>query len=289
MIAMVRKAIHIIQTECHEIIVEHKTAHNGVDDDLATNGDKEAQKMYIEEIQRDFHGFGIIAEEANLRVACTLDGDTAYFTLDQLDGTKAYERKQSHGVGTMLALIVKNEIVAAYVGDVNTSEIYGYCSVGIDADKEEDTIRYRFGRAVQLTPELEKGLKEQYLLLRDTPHTFPYAEKRITLPIAYGGLFKNLEISGGSIGTHIARLWKGEVGGVVLNPGYKTPWDVAPVIGITLRLGFKFFKINPVTGELEEYVPTPNTEIFHNPYYELVIHEKHVPELKAWFVQAKHK
>jgi len=265
---MVRNAITIIQQECHELIIEHKVAYNGTDEDFATNGDKKAQEMYVREIKHHFPHFGIIAEEENLRVPCTVPHQDIYFTLDPLDGTKAYKRKQSHGVGTMIALIRNNEIVAAYVGDANTGEVYGYCAVGENPDKEGEVVRYRFGRETLLRPNKDEPLKDQYLLLRDDPHAFPDIENK----------FKNLEVGGGSIGTHIARLWKGEVGAVMLEPNYQTPWDLAPVLGITLRLGYVFLKIDPQNGTLEKYLPRPVRKIEHKPYYELIVHKTHEKE-----------
>lgn len=267
-LGMVHNAITIIQQECHELIIEHKVAYNGTDEDFATNGDKKAQEMYVREIKQHFPHFGIIAEEENLRVPCTVPDQDIYFTLDPLDGTKAYKRKQSHGVGTMIALIRDNEIVAAYVGDANTGEVYGYCAVGENPDKEGEVVRYRFGRETLLKLNEEEALKDQYILLRDDPHTFPDIENK----------FKNLEVGGGSIGTHIARLWKGEVGAVMLEPNYQTPWDLAPVLGITLRLGYVFLKIDPQNGTLEKYLPRPVREIEHKPYHELIVHKTHEKE-----------
>ena len=268
-LCMVRKAITIIQQECHELIIENKVAYNGTDEDFVTNGDKKAQEMYVREIKQHFPSFGIIAEEENLRVPCTIPNQDIYFTLDPLDGTKAYKRKQSHGVGTMIALIRNGEIIAAYIGDINTGEIYGFCAVGENPDKDGEVIRYRFGRETPLKSNEEETLRSQYLLLRDDPHTFPTIEKK----------FKNLEVAGGRIGTHVARLWKGEVGAVMLEPNYQTPWDLAPILGITLRLGYEFFKINPQNGNLEKYLPEPIKEIKHKPYYEIIVHKTHEKEL----------
>ena len=55
-------------------------------------------------------------------------GEGSYITVDPLDGTKAFIRRQSHGVGTMVAMVEEGQVVSAYVGDVNTQEIYGFPS-----------------------------------------------------------------------------------------------------------------------------------------------------------------
>lgn len=72
-----------------------------------------------------FPGFGIIGEEDSLLIPSD-DGVNAYFTIDPLDGTKAHIRRQSYGVGSMVALVLSGSVVAAYIGDVNSREIFGY-------------------------------------------------------------------------------------------------------------------------------------------------------------------
>lgn len=282
MVRVVTQAIRIIQDESHELIVKDKEHVNGVDEDYVTNGDFRAQEMYVEEIRRHFPAYGLIAEEENLIIPCTDTDHDIYFTLDPLDGTKAYRRKQSNGVGTMISLVVDGEVRAAYVGDVNTGEIFGYCDWGVETDEGDVVYRTRFGRQsiLQHNP---APLKTQYALFRDAPETFPIYLQDIRILGDKGGLFKKYEVSGGSIGTFASRLWIGEVGGVLFNPGIKTPWDEAPVLGITLRLGYRFFKI--VDGDAtqyEQYTPQVHKKNYLKECYELVIHESHIPELRVW-------
>jgi fructose-1,6-bisphosphatase/inositol monophosphatase family enzyme len=275
MMEMLTTAIEIIRNESHEMIVENKAHYDLTKEDVVTNGDRKAQAMYIQEITHLFPTFGVIAEEKELTIPCAVPDTDIYFTVDPLDGTKAYARGQSHGVGTMIALIKDGNVIAAYIGDVNTGEIYGFA----DDTTEGEVFRHRFGKRTILVPN-ERELKEQYLLLREAPGIHPEVIQHLMRKPENGGLFKNIEIGGGSIGTHIARLWKGEVGGIVLEPGFKTPWDEAPVVGILKRLGFVFYHIND-QGGFVKYEPYLNKTIVKDDFT-LIIHRQHEAQLLAW-------
>lgn len=282
MIRLVTQAIIIARNECHELVITAKDAYNGIDKDLATNGDLEAQKMYVDEITTHLPTFGILGEENGLRIPCTDPDQRIFFTIDPVDGTKAYERKQAHGVGTMIALVLNGAVVAAFVGDVNSGDIYGFCDYGEEKDAVGTAVRIRFGRTTLLQHNPEP-LSTQYGLFRDPPCTFPDFLQPLSLMGHQGGLFKKYEVSGGSIGTHMARLWIGEVGGVLISTGFKTPWDEAPIIGITRRLGYRFFQIDPLTDEfLLPYTPKFFGDVREEHYYDLIIHRDHAPELMAW-------
>lgn len=281
---MVAKAIKIIRAESRELIVSEKAAYDATKDDCVTNGDRKAQKMYIREIRRVFPSFGIIAEEKELRIPCTDPRGDIYITVDPLDGTKAYARGQSHGVGTMIALVWNGIITAAYIGDINTGEIYGYTA----ADRKGFAMRKRFGIASPLRPDIQRPLVRQYILLRHTPNTQPELIQKMYRPPEKGGLFKDIEVGGGSIGTAMARLWKGEIGAVCVNPHFETPWDLTPVLGISQRLGFIFLKMDPAgidpngAGDLREFEPEIITKVTESKFFQVIIHKKHLAEMREW-------
>ncbi len=278
---VVPQAIKIIQDECHDLTIHKKVGYDGVKDDLATNGDKLAQAMYMKELSEHFPNFGIIAEEDGVAFNGTnADGDDIYFTVDPLDGTKAYERGSSQGVGTMIALIKNDEVIASYIGDANTSEIYGFASL----DKTGPVIRRRFGFTDNLKPDILRPLTKQHVLLREIPRKQPALINKMIKDVKDGGLFKDAEVSRGSIGTMLARLWKGEIGAVVLEANFNTPWDLAPILGISKRLGFKFYKLDE-RGTLVEYSPSLVKTVTQKPYTEIIIHKSHEEELKSWLKQ----
>ena len=281
---IVPRAIRIIQDECHDLTITKKVGYDGVKDDLATNGDKRAQAMYMQELNRYFPTFGIIAEEDGVAIEGTsTEGDDIYFTIDPLDGTKAYERGSSQGVGTMIALVKNNDVVSAYIGDANTGEVYGFAGL----EEKGEVTRQRFGITTNLAPDIARPLTKQYVLLRNMPSKQPRVINRMTAEVEDGGLFKDAEVGGGSIGMLFARLWKGEIGAIALNPNHDTPWDMAPIIGICRRLGFKFFKViedevGSTLGTLVPYDPALTKTVYYKPHSELIIHESHEQELRDW-------
>jgi hypothetical protein len=126
----------------------------------------------------------------------------------------------------MLALVEQGQVTSAYIGDVNTHEIYGYRpgSRSVHRISEYET-------SEQLT-HVSRPVAEQYALLRDPPEAYSPASRALL------ARFKSYEVEGGSIGIWLARLWKREVGAALLLPGVETPWDTAPIIGISKMLGY---------------------------------------------------
>jgi len=228
----VRRALTTIRRERFRFAVESKAGYDGADDDMVTSADRAAQEVYLRSLRECFPDFGIVAEEEELSVPCTLPGADLFFTVDPLDGTQAFVRRQSSGIGTMLALVRDGEVIAAYVGDVMTRELYGFRP---GSEKVHRTSEFEVSERLEVDPKLP--LKAQYISLREVPedHTGP-AQSMVR---AMGGV----EVTGGSIGTQAARIWKGEVGAILLPPSFETPWDTAPVAGISERMEFRFFAI----------------------------------------------
>lgn len=122
---MVRRAIRTIRQQ--RVIFEAERKQTiGKDEDYVTSADRAAQAVYLRTMCECFPQFGIVAEEDGLKIECAHPTSNLCFSVDPLDGTKAYMRRQSHGIGTMIALRLNGEITAAYVGDVMTEEIFGF-------------------------------------------------------------------------------------------------------------------------------------------------------------------
>src|SRR5690348_9870335 len=119
----VRRAIVAIRAQRFTFetrIKESDTPHK----DFVTTADSSAQRVFVTLLRNWFPDFGIVAEEEGLRVPCTHPKHDLWFTVDPLDGTRAFMRRQSHGIGTMVALVCDGQVIAACVGDVMTSEVY---------------------------------------------------------------------------------------------------------------------------------------------------------------------
>jgi fructose-1,6-bisphosphatase/inositol monophosphatase family enzyme len=226
----VRRAASVIRSERLSFEAHVKRGYSGGMDDVFTSADKAAQEVYLRTLTECFPGCGVIAEEEQLTLAPTAP-ITAYFTLDPLDGTKAFVRRQSHGIATMVALVDRGEVLSAYIGDISSDEVYGY-----RPGSEKVHRITRLDTFETLTPPAPAPLGGMHGLLRDPLSAYsPEAQ-------ALAAGFRSYEIMGSSIGTWAARLWKGEVGALLFPSGFETPWDSTPVIGISRKLGFAFLR-----------------------------------------------
>jgi hypothetical protein len=82
--------------------------------------------------------------------------------------------------------------------------------------------------------------------------------------------FANYEIMGSSIGAWAARLWKGEVSALLMPPGFETPWDSTPVIGISKMLNCVWLK--PEGGQWVTYEPPLPLAPYRRPHDALLVH-----------------
>jgi fructose-1,6-bisphosphatase/inositol monophosphatase family enzyme len=269
----VRRAITIIRAERFVFEAEGKTGYSGNVDDMVTSADRKAQQVYVKMLKECFPLCGIIAEEKGLRVPCRIPGARLFFTVDPLDGTRAYIRKQSHGIGTMISLVSDGKVIAAYVGDVMSQEIYGFRP----GSKKTHRIS-EFDHAELLAVDPTRELSDQYILLRKTPTSHSTVIQQLIHGESKEGIFRDLDVTGGSIGASMARLWKGEVGAAVINPGWETPWDICPVVGISLNLGFVFLRATD-RGKLQSFVPELSMRVRKTFQDVLVVHRSRLREL----------
>ncbi len=269
---MVRRAMTSIARNRASFEAKEKQSHYKTAQDFLTNADTEAQEIYLKTIRECFPDFGIIAEEDELSIPCKLKGTDIYFTVDPLDGTKAFMRRQSHGIGTMISLVHDGEVIAAVVGDIMTQEMYYFRpgSKKVHRSTWRDDIR----EVLKIKP---AKLSDQYVLLDTDIREYPLPIQRLTLP---GKVFRNTECSGGSIGVKMARLWKGEVGAILLRPSKVTPWDWCPLVGILKRLGFVMLRNS--SGQWKRGEIIPSKEIGDQPDNALIIHSSVLAEFRRY-------
>ena len=259
---LVRRAMTIIRHERHVFEATAKQSLSGNMDDVFTTADTKAQQAYVKSLGECFPSYTIVAEEGSVEplVAGPLRPG-AFFTVDPLDGTRAFVRRQSHGVGTMVALVEQGQVTSAYIGDINTHEIYGYRpgSHSVHRISEYET-------SERLT-HVGIPVAGQYALLRDPPEAYSPSSRALLQN------FKSYEVEGGSIGIWLARLWKREVGAALLLPGVETPWDTAPIVGISKMLGYRFYRPSATGGWLV-HDPIITERTSHRDHDLLVIHER---------------
>lgn len=256
----VRRAATVIRAQRQTFEWHNKQGYAGTMDDVFTSADKAAQEVYLRTFSECFPGCGVIGEEDSLTVPAVAP-ITAYFTVDPIDGTRAYIRRQSHGISTMVALVDGGQVISAYIGDISSDEVYGYRPGSNRAHRITSLDTFEVLGRDQTHP---ASLGEVTGLLRDPANTYS-AETQALI-----GRFKNHEVMGSSIGTWAARLWKGEVGALLFAPGFETPWDSTPIFGIGRKLGYVWLRAE--AGEWVTYEPELPLKPTRRDHDTLVIH-----------------
>lgn len=281
------RVMNIIRYERSVFTVESKAGVTDKERDIVTSADKKAQAVYLEIFRSYFPDFGIIAEEESGGFVLYRTKRRIYFTIDPLDGTKAFARGQSFGVSSMISLVVDKEVVAVFIGDIDTEEIY-------ELWPGADEVRYHRrgfpGETRTLKIDANRSLREQYVLLRLAPHHYSRSARQlfkfneqISPAPALKPLFKSLSIICSGAGISFSYLWKGVFGALLLEKGYETPWDSSPVLGISRKLGFKFFMIDSLDAKnIREIGPKPIERVYKRDFEVLVIHESRKKELLDW-------
>lgn len=269
----VRRATVTIRAERAAFEVQAKAGAGGEMDDVCTSADRKAQEIYLRSLRECFPLCGVVAEEEALSVApggAKGGACAAYFTVDPLDGTRAFVRRQSHGVGTMVALVEGQQVLAAYVGDVNTEEVYGYRPGSATVHRIT-----RLDAFEKLSAAGGADLAASYALLRAPASRYgPLARRTVER-------FKSHEVDGGSIGIWLARLWKREVAAALLRPARETPWDSAPIVGISLKLGYAFLRPSADGARWERYTPALSRTPYMRDHDTLVVHQDDAAQVMA--------
>jgi len=263
-------AIQIIRNEALTFERFAKVHYDGIKDDLATSADIKSQAHYTALVEQSFPDHRLIGEEG--------EEDEPFggrrFTCDPLDGTKAYERGQSTGVATMLAHADGDDIDAICIGDVNTGEIYQF-------GPDHVPTRTRFGQTTALQTAWVKPLTGQYVLLNHPADDFPENIQKI-IRAKNGGVFKDMEVTSGSIGIIAARIWKQEVGMIVLHPSFNTPWDATPILGMNRQLGIVHIRVDHLTGNAALFEPAAPLAVERKDFTEILVHRTYADEIVLW-------
>lgn len=235
-------------------------------EDVFTSADTKAQEVYRRTFDECFPNCGIMGEEKvdgedkPLFIA-PKNGCDVHFTVDPIDGTRAYIRRQSHGIATMVGMVKGDAVISAYIGDVCANEVYGYRPGSNRVHRITSLDSFQ-----ELTAPEWCDASSLYVILRDPLTEYGELSNR-TAPG-----FKNYEVMGSSIGTWAARLWKKEVGALLLPPGTETPWDSTPVIGISRKLGYVFMRPNNHGDGWTIYEPQIPRTVYPREHDTLIVH-----------------
>lgn len=281
--AAVERSVRHARKRFFEVSPEEKGKREDGSPDIVTRADPECQQIISRMFSECMPGVGIVAEEEHLRV--NLDAEH-WIVIDPIDGTKSFVQHESHGFVCAVAYVVGDAVRSVCIGDIMSGDVY-YFRPG-----SEKTHRVLDGSGhVPLAIDTELPLAKQKVVLRNRM----IEHGRIVNAMVDGAfdrvgggrcapLFSKVEITGGSIAAHAARLWKGSVGGVILPSGTQLPWDIVPIIGMCERLGFVFVEIYDREWSLvATATPGASKVPLSWPHETLIIHESRLPELYDWF------
>lgn len=229
-------------------ISKRKKKKNNAQDalDLLTDADLQAQTIIAEGLRKRFPSAGLVGEE-NLMIP-TRNG--VVFTIDPLDGTKAFVRRESGHVAVMIGVLFEGHVVSAFIGDVWTREIFYFRPTSPNTHRLID-----FDYPVPLEPYEQKLDSGSAILFREDPYNIPGFD----FP-AIRDKFTRYFIDSGSLGITFTKLLKGEAHAVFLHMTYYTPWDFVPIIGLTQQLGYRFHILD--NGAFKPHQPA----LRHEPY-----------------------
>lgn len=275
---------HIVLRAMNEILRQRGTFEVILKDDydgnkeadLTTTADLAAQEIYIKLLSEAFPHYGKIGEEKGLRVKCTFEGREIIITVDPLDGTRNYVRGEPFGVATMVTVSIDGEVVAVYVGDINTGDMYCYrpCSPNVWRLRTSGGV---FSKVNLATLERTKTLAEGRVLLREEREAHHPLLALVCRSVERDGVFKSYEVTSGSIALSMARLWTDVMVAHVLPAGNSTPWDDTPIVGMGRKLEFVWLRPNDEGTAFEEYEPLVPLQIVKRNHDAIVIHRSRVP------------
>ncbi len=264
--------------------VEAITSYTGIiGGDVRTKADLLSQATFMRLYLLLLKGLGVRGEENNLRIPCGLIGPhKVVITVDPLDGTARFAELMADlslprgGVSIMLAVRVGNEVVAAYVLDLFTGELYRVAPGGdtvvmtIDNDELPQTLPL-------ITPPTSLG--DATLLIRRTHQHHQNLMGLIERPPGQPSVFGEIELSNGSIGLSVMQVALGRVAALAGRPGnHSTPWDDTPLVAICRAAGIKTFRIAS-DGLYEIELDAPTEETVLRKYGTLYVAGRYVTQL----------
>lgn len=275
----VERTSRFILENSAEFEVTEKTVDYKDEPDIVTDVDIKAQEKMVDQLMRYFPSFGIIAEEDLAQKGALIDDRYELcFTIDPIDGTKSFERHQTHGIATMLSLLLidhveKNvNVVGTCIGDVKSREVFLYKPYDDHVSRLYAPHKEYIGE-----PLLPREGKKTMLVVREKSD-----DHSSTIDSFLSQKHVKYEIQGGSIGILFSKLWTHQYRGIILKKQKTTSWDIAPCVAISKLLGYVTLEICedgilkpfdmqiPYGDDLRQSFPVPE---------HMFIHKNHLPWL----------
>ena len=277
LVPIMRYAMQLVRSQRFSFTYHAKGIRRDGKTDWQTSADSVVQTVMIRQITQAFPGFGILAEEDDVCIPCTIPDVSLVFTVDPVDGTWNFKNKDSVGIGSQISLCMNGRVIIVVVVNVLTEEFY----LWHHDEKHPQRMDYLHAEPLVINPELP--LSEQNVYMR-FPTGWPKYHPIFNRLGMYGnGLFKGIEVGGGSIGVTMSRLWQGSIGAYIAAPPKLTPWDHNPLVGMHHALNFCAFRADHATNGLIEYDFQPVFETLDEDMSgTLIIHTSRIPELATW-------
>lgn len=261
-----------------------KTSYAGVvGGDIVGDADEALQAEFLQDFPKDFEGWGMIAEEDNLQIEPTLvtPWGPAVMTLDPNDGTARLKRllEDPHlprgGVSIMIALKVGTFVLATYIFDLFTKELF-FVNMGTPPvlwRQTGDSVS-----PVTLPGTISARLNEGTLLVHRGLSSNPVLAEWLG---HHPSVFAQVQEGHSSIGLELVDAVLGNMVGLVRRPGgFFTPWDDTPMVGLYRAGHIHTFWIKP-GGIFEEFVLEPPTQKIQRELGMLYLPARFVRQLQA--------
>lgn len=258
--------------------VDSKTSYAGVADaDVVTSIDLAAQQQLVNLAGKLMPPeVGWIGEERGLKRAPRGAGPSIVLTFDPADGTRklveavgAKRRPVPGEVSVMLGVQVNGKAMAGYICDVASLVTFArpmYGSQVVQIGPTKFTVN---------TSDLPRVARlDMATLLRhgDRPTASPLTDRVVDK-------FARVEHGKSSIGLSIARIFTGEIAGMLRLSGmHVTPWDDTPVQALCQQGDVLMLRVGP--DRLQQITFSPLDRITRQDYDVLYIHRSYLRELR---------
>ncbi|HEU5187962.1 MAG TPA: inositol monophosphatase family protein [Candidatus Saccharimonadales bacterium] len=261
-----------------------KTGYDGVEgSDVVGAADKALQKEFFEAFQEELKGWGIIAKEDGLHIRATMTTPwgPVVVTLDPVDGTGQLKRIVEdpkflrRGVSIMIAIRLGGEVVAAYIFDLFSKELF-FVRPG------EQGVMRQVGDRVQpvVFPASLETLQQGTLLIHGGSASEHRELNDWLASLDEPAFVEHIGIKE-SLGLSFLKVVQGKAVAMARRPGgFFTPWDDSPVICLGKAAKIRTFWIRP--GRIfQEFVLEPPTQAVKLPFGVLYLPDQFVARLPA--------
>lgn len=272
--ALMLKGMEYARSKRFSFTIFKKQGYDENMSDIVTDVDHYIHGLYVGNLRHAFPEIPVISEEG--KGEGFADSNETYFVIDPLDGTRAFSQYRTNGVGSMIALVHRKQVLLAYVINMHTDDMIGFTY----KPTNQETLTFLLYRV-----SCDHGgntVFDQQII--PSPKPVEFSDTRILLRDREGHhsslaqmLFDNFEsvsVDTGGIGVWMSGLWMGEFGAALLLPEYETPWDMIPIVSISKELGFIFLRPNTNGDGWEMYDPEICLDMFYRMHETLIMHNK---------------